>query len=87
MRDHDSDPLPGRLTAVMIRGDTELRVRADEAMSCVCIEMDGTPYRVVLGVTPTGADNLRTMLDTGLADLAARQQMNIDDSDQAATDG
>ncbi len=52
---HDPSPWLGRLTAVMIRGNTELRVRAHEEMSCV-------------GVTATGAENLRTAIDNGLAD-------------------
>ncbi len=44
----------------MARGHTELRVRINEEMSCVLAEMDGTPCPALLGVTVTGAGNLRT---------------------------
>lgn len=49
--EQDLGPWLGRLAAVMIRGRTELRVCVDEEMSCVLIEMDGTPCPVLLGVT------------------------------------
>lgn len=85
--EHDPHLWPGRLTAVMIRGATELRLRVDEKMSCVCIEIDGTPYPVLLGVTATGAENLRTTITTGLADLAARRQASAGDKTATRTDG
>ncbi|MGH3909159.1 MAG: hypothetical protein ACRDTE_34030 [Pseudonocardiaceae bacterium] len=85
--EHDPHLWMGRLTTVMIRGHTELRVRAHEEMSCVCIEMDCTPCAVLLGVTPTGAENLRTAIDTGLADLASRRQTRTVEASRAGTDG
>lgn len=84
--EHDPHLWMGRLTAVMIRGHTELRVRVDEEMRCVLIEMDGTPCPVLLGVTPTGAENLRTALETGLEDLATRRQTPTADTTRAGTD-
>lgn len=74
--EHDPHLWLGRLTAVMIRGHTELRVRVDEEMSRVLVEMDGTPCPVLLGVTATGAENLRTAIATGLVDLASRRHKN-----------
>lgn len=86
--EHDSHLwLPGRLTAVMVRGHTELRVRVDEEMSCVLVEMDGTPCPVLLGVTVTGAENLHTAIDTGLAGLAVRQQKTAGDQTSSGVDG
>jgi hypothetical protein len=85
--EHDRHRWLGRLTAVMIRGHTELRVRVDEGMSCVLVELDGTPCPVLLGVTATGAENLRTAIATGLADLAALRQTSPGGTTQAGTDG
>lgn len=84
--EHQHSPWLGRLTAVVIRGHTDLRVRINEETMCVCVEMDGTPCPVLLGVTPSGAENLRTAIDKGLADLAARRQANSDDSTTADSD-
>lgn len=72
--EHDPSLWLGRLSAVMVRGHTELRVRVDEEMSCVLVEMGGSPCPVLLGVTVTGAENLRAAIDTGLVDLESRRQ-------------
>jgi hypothetical protein len=64
---------PVRLTAAVIRGNTKLRVRIDRETQCVCIEMDGTPCPILLGVTPSGAETLRKAISTGLAELASQQ--------------
>lgn len=85
--EQDPSPWLGRLTAVMIRGHTELRVRVDEEMSCVLVEMDGTPCTVLLGVTATGAENLRTVIASGMADLASRRQTSAEETIPAGTDG
>jgi hypothetical protein len=81
-----SDRLPVRLTAAVVRGSTELRTWIDEDTSCVCIEIDGTPCPVLLGVTVTGAENLRTAITTGHADLASRRQKSTGDQTPAGTD-
>ncbi len=81
------DRWPGQFTAAVVRGNTELRVRVDEDVPCVCIEIDGTPCHVLLGVTATGANNLHTVIATGLTELAARQQKSGGDATQAGTDG
>lgn len=78
--DRERNLCPVRLTAAMVRGTTNLRVRIDEEISCVCVDLDGAPYPIVLGVTPTGAENLHAAIAAGLADLAIRQ------SSQTATD-
>lgn len=85
--DHVPHQWIGLLTAVMIRGYTELCVRVDEDMSCVVVEMDGTPCRVLLGVTTAGAENLCTAIATGLAVLESRRQANIGDHTLPGTDG
>jgi hypothetical protein len=85
--EHDPHLWLGRLTAAMIRGQTELHVRVDEEMSCVLVEMDGTPYQVLLGVTMTGAENLHTAITTGLNDLAVRQQKTTGDQTLSGADG
>ena len=59
------DRWPGQLTAAVVRGNTELRVRLDEDVPCVCVEIDGTPCHVLLGVTAAGAENLRRVIATG----------------------
>jgi len=64
---------PVRLTAAVVRGNTKLRVRIDHETQCVCIEMDGTPCPILLGVTPSGAETLRKAISTGLAELASQQ--------------
>ncbi|MGH3964657.1 MAG: hypothetical protein ACRDRY_15595 [Pseudonocardiaceae bacterium] len=87
MMEHDPHLWLGRLTAVMIRGHKELRVRVDEEMSCVLVEMDGTPCPVLLGVTATGAENLRTAIATGLTELASRQQKTTGDQTSSSVDG
>jgi hypothetical protein len=84
---HDPHLRLERLTAVMIRGNTELRVRVDEEMSCVLVETDGIPHPVLLGVTVTGAENLRTAIATGLADLSVHQQKTTGGQTQVNTDG
>jgi hypothetical protein len=76
-----------RLTAAVVRGNTELRVWIDDDTRCVCIEIDGTPCPVLLGVTPSGAENLHTAIATGLADLASREQRDTGDQNSAGTDG
>ncbi|MDQ3761438.1 MAG: hypothetical protein M3460_06970 [Actinomycetota bacterium] len=84
----EHDPhLLGRLTAVIIRGHTELRVRIDEDMSCVFIEMDGTPYPVLLGVTTAGAEHLHTAIATGLAGLASRRRASTGSRALSSADG
>lgn len=75
------------LTTVMIRGHNKLRMHVDEEMSCVLVEMDGTPRPVLLGVTVTGAENLHTAIATGLADLAVRQHKTTGDQTQLSTGG
>lgn len=87
MTEHNPSPWLGQLTAVMIRSHTELRVRVDEEMSCVCVEMDGTPCPVLLGVTPSGAENLRTAIDDGLADLVDLRQAGAGVTTRAGTNG
>lgn len=84
--EHDPGLWLGQLTVVMVRGHTELRVRVDEEMSCVLVEMDGTPCPVLLGVTVTGAENLRAAIDTGLVDLQSRRQASAGDKTSAGTD-
>jgi hypothetical protein len=84
---HDPHLRLERLTAVMIRGNTELRVRVDEEMSCVLVEMDGTPHPVLLGVTVTGAENLHTVIAAGLADLAVHQQKTTGGQTQVNANG
>jgi hypothetical protein len=74
-----SHPWPVRLTAAVVRGNTALQVWIDDDIQCVCIEIDGTPSPVLLGVTPSGAENLRTAITTGLADLASREQRKTGD--------
>jgi hypothetical protein len=64
---------PVRLTAAVVRGNTKLRVRIDHETQCVCIEMDGTPCPILLGVTPSGAEALSKAISTGLAELASHQ--------------
>jgi hypothetical protein len=85
--EHDPHLWLGRLTVVMIRSQTELRVRVGEEMSCVLVEIDGTPCPVLLGVTVTGANNLHKAIATGLADLAVRQQKTTGDQTPLSTDG
>jgi hypothetical protein len=68
------DRLPVRLTAAVVRGTTDLRVWIDDDTSCICIEISGTPCPVLLGVTVAGAENLRTAIATGLADLVSCRQ-------------
>jgi hypothetical protein len=80
------DRWPGKLTAAVVRGNTALRVRLDEDVPCVCVEIDGTPCHVLLGVTATGAENLRRVIANGLAELAARQP-SAGDATQAGTNG
>jgi hypothetical protein len=80
------DRWPGQLTAAVVRGNTELRVRLDEDVPCVCVEIDGTPCHVLLGVTAAGAENLRRVIATGLAELAVRRA-SAGDATQAGTDG
>ncbi|MGH3855819.1 MAG: hypothetical protein ACRDR6_20500 [Pseudonocardiaceae bacterium] len=87
MMEHDPHLWLGPLTAVMIRGHTELRMRVDEDMSCVVLTMDGTPCPVLLGVTTTGAKNLCTAIATGLADLASHRQSRTGNKTAAETDG
>ncbi|MGH3719172.1 MAG: hypothetical protein ACRDRI_10110 [Pseudonocardiaceae bacterium] len=87
MREHDPHQWLGPLTAVMIRGHTELRVRVDEDMACVVVTMDGTPCTVLLGVTTAGAENLYAAIATGLADLTSRRQSHTGDKTVAGTDG
>jgi hypothetical protein len=70
---------PARLTAAVVRGNTALRIWIDDDIRCVCIEMDGTPSPVLLGVTPSGAVNLHRAITIGLADLASGQQRNTGD--------
>jgi hypothetical protein len=84
---HDSHLWLERLTAVMIRGNTELRVGVDEKMSCVLVEMDGTPHPVLLSMTVTGAENLQTAIATVLADLAVHQQKSTGGKTQVNSDG
>jgi hypothetical protein len=67
-----SNPSPTRLTAAVVRGNTALRVWIDDDIRCACIEIDGTPSPVLLGVTLSGAENLHTAITTGLVDLASR---------------
>jgi cyanophycinase-like exopeptidase len=55
--DHVPHQRIGRLTAVMVRGYTELRMRVDEDMSCVVVEMDGTPCPVAGDKTAAGTDD------------------------------
>lgn len=62
-----------RLTAAVVRGNTKLRVRIDHETQCVCIEMDGKPCPILLGVTPSGAEALSKAISTGLAELASQQ--------------
>jgi len=62
-------------------------VRVDEKMSCVLVEMDGTPCPVLLGVTVTGAENLHIAITTGLVDLAVRQQKTSGDQTSSGADG
>lgn len=81
--EHDRSCCPVQLTAAIVRGNTELRVRINEEMSCVCVELNGAPYPVLLAVTPTGAENLRTAIAAGIAALAARQSSTVN---QAAAD-
>ncbi len=80
------DRWPGQLTAAVVRGNTELRVRLDEDVPCVCVEIDGTPCRVLLGVTAAGAENLHTAIATGLAELTARRA-SAGDATQAGVNG
>ena len=80
------DRWPGKLTAAVVRGNTALRVRLDEDVPCVCVEIDGTPCHVLLGVTAAGAENLRRVIATGLAELAVRRA-SAGDATQAGTDG
>jgi hypothetical protein len=81
----ESNLWPVRLTAAVVRGSTGLRVWIDDDIQCVCIEIDGTPSPVLLGVTPSGAENLRTAITTGLADLASREQRKTADLDSVNT--
>ena len=82
-----SDWLSMRLTAAVVRGNTELRVWIDDDTRCVCIEIDGTPCPVLLGVTPSGAENLHAAITTGLANLASFKQRNTADLNSVGTDG
>ena len=84
---HDPHLRLDRLTAAMIRGNTELRLRVDAKKSCVLVEMNGTPHPALMGVTVTGAENLHTSIATGLADLITCQQKNTGDQTQLSTDG
>ncbi|MGH3980895.1 MAG: hypothetical protein ACRDRZ_18165 [Pseudonocardiaceae bacterium] len=59
----------------------------DEDVPCVCVEIDGAPCHVLLGVTASGAENLGMVIAAGLADLAARRQMSAGDAIEAGTDG
>jgi hypothetical protein len=77
---------PVRLTAAVVRGNTALRIWIDDDIRCVCIEMDGTPSPVLLGVTPSGAVNLHRAITIGLTDLASGQQRNTGDINSAGTD-
>lgn len=87
LMEHDPHLWLGQLTAVMVRGHTELSVRVGEKMSCVLVEMDGTPCPALLGVTATGAENLRTKIATGLADLASQRRKSTGDQTLWGTDG
>ncbi len=79
---HDRNRCAVQVTAAVVRGSTELRVRINDEMGCACVELDGAPYPVLLGVTPTGAENLRSTIAAGLLDMAARRQAGT-----AAADG
>jgi hypothetical protein len=79
--------LPVRLTAAVVRGNTELQVWIDDDTPCVCIEINGIPYPVLLGITPSGAENLHTAITTGLADLTSRVQRKTGDLNSVGTDG
>ena len=79
--------LPARLTAAVVRGNTDLRVWIDDDTRCVCIEIDGRPCPVLLGVTASGAENLHTAITTGLAELASRQQGSSREQTSGGTDG
>ncbi len=81
------DRLPVRLTAAVVRRTGDLRVWIDDDTSCVCIEIGGTPCPVLLGVTATGAENLRTAIATDLADLVSRRQNSTGDQTPLSTDG
>jgi len=83
--EHGRNRCPVQLTAAMVRASTELRVRIDEEIGCVCIELDGAPYPILLGVTPDGAENLRSTIAAGLAHLAARRESST--VAQEAADG
>jgi len=82
-----SSPWPVRLTAAVVRGNTKLRVWIDYETQCVCVEMDGTPCPILLGITPSGAESLHKVISSGLVDLASRQQAKTADQISAGTDG
>lgn len=84
--EHDPYRWLGQLTAVMIRGYTELCGRVDEDMSCVVVERDGTPCPVPWGVTMAGVENLCPAIAAGLADLASRRQKSTGDQTLSGTD-
>ena len=52
----------------------------------MCVEIDGTPCHVLLGVTAAGAENLHTAIATGLAELTARRA-SAGDATQAGVNG
>ena len=87
MINQGSNPWPVRLTAAVVRGNTKLRVWIDYETQCVCVEMDGTPCPILLGVTLSGAKSLHEVLSTGLVDLASRQQEKTAEQISARTDG
>ena len=80
------NPPPVWLTAALVRGNTALRVWIDDDIRCVCVAVDGTPCPVLLGVTPSGAENLHGAITTGLADLASRQYEEGGEETAASTD-
>ena len=78
---------PVGLTAAVVRGNTALRIWIDDDIRCVCIEIDGRPCPVLLGVTASGAENLHTAISTGLTELASRQQESTGEQTSAGTNG
>jgi hypothetical protein len=80
-----SDRLPVRLTAAVVRGNTDLRVGIGGHVVSMHRDRRHTVSRAV-GVTVTGAENLRTAITTGLTNLVSRRQKSTGNQALAGTD-
>ncbi|RZS37837.1 hypothetical protein EV193_105397 [Herbihabitans rhizosphaerae] len=58
--------------AVIIKPSSEIRTYVDVLERRVVLELEGHPGRVLLGMSPAGADTLRAAIDRAVTSLAER---------------